>query len=84
MTQTDRRSGHPVGVSDLVVDTRPAVAADWQSDFVAELDSMSNAPLYDLFYADPPGPPDARDARLAVALIVVPWLLIGWLIWIWA
>ena len=84
MTQTDRRSELPVGVSDLVVDTRPAAAADWQVDFVAELDSMSNAPLFDLFYADPPGPPDAWDARLAIALIVVPWLLISSLIWIWA
>jgi hypothetical protein len=45
---------------------------------------MSNAPLFDLFYADPPGQADAWDARLAVALVVVPWFLIGWLIWIWA
>jgi hypothetical protein len=72
------------GVADLVVDARPAAAADWQADFVAVLDAMSNAPLFDLSYGEPPGQPDAWDAGLAVALIVIPWFLIGWLIWMWA
>ena len=84
MTQTDRRSELSAGVADLVVDTRPAAAADWQADFVAELDAMSNAPLFALSHGDPPGQPDAWDAGLAVALIVIPWLLVGWLIWMWA
>ena len=44
---------------------------------------MSNAPLFDLSYGDSTGPPDAWDAGLAVALFVVPWFLIGWLIWMW-
>ena len=83
MTQTDRRSELPAGVADLVVDARPAVAADWQADFLAELDAVSNAPLFDLSYGDPPGRPDALDAGLAVALIVVPWFLIGCLVWMW-
>ena len=83
MTQTDRRSELTAGVADLVVDARPAAAADWQADFVAELDAMSNAPLFDLSYGDSPGQPDAWDAGLAVALFVIPWFLIGWLIWMW-
>jgi hypothetical protein len=83
MMQTDRRSELSAGVADLVVDARPVVAADWQADFLAELDAMSNAPLFDLSCGDSPGRPDARDAGLAVALFVIPWFLIGWLIWMW-
>jgi len=42
--------------------------------------------LFDSLYymAPPPGPPDAVGALLSVALIVIPWLLIGWLIWMLA
>jgi hypothetical protein len=84
MTQTDRRSELAAGVADLVVDARSAAAADWQADFAAVLDAMSNAPLFDPSYGDPPGQPNAWDAGLAVALIVIPWFLIGWSIWMWA
>ncbi len=45
---------------------------------------MRNAPLFDLSHGDPPGQPDVWDAGLAVALIVIPWFLIGCLIWVWA
>ena len=51
---------------------------------VADLDSMGNPPLYGLWYAEAPGQAIDWGPVLGLALIVAPWFLIGWLIWMWA
>jgi hypothetical protein len=48
----------------------------WQADCVSVTEMNEQL--------SPPRPPDPLGAWLAVALIVIPWLLIGWLIWILA
>jgi hypothetical protein len=51
---------------------------------VADLESMGNAPLYGLCYGDPPGQAINWGPVLGLALIVAPWFLIAWSIWMWA
>ena len=51
---------------------------------VADLESMSNAPLCGLWYGDPPGQAIDWGPVLGLILIVAPWILIGWLISTWA
>jgi len=83
MTQTNR-SELVLGVPDLVLDPGPVGATDWQADFMAELESMSRAPLYGACGGDPSGQAIDWGPVLGLALILAPWFLIGWLIWMWA
>ena len=48
---------------------------------VADLVIDPGAPLYGLWYAEPPGQAIDWGPVLGLALIVAPWFLIGWLIW---
>jgi hypothetical protein len=57
-------------------------AAVVQFGFGWQADCMSGTEMNEQL--SPPRPPDALGALLGVALIVIPWLLIGWLIWILA
>ena len=50
---------------------------------VADLESMGNAPFCGLRYAEAPGQAIDWGPVLGLALIVAPWFLIGWLIWMW-
>jgi len=83
MTRADRRSELAEGVGDLVVDARPAVGAHWSGEVGELLASMSQSDLIGLYEDDLPGP-SYFWASLTIALVVVPWLLVGWLIWMWA
>ena len=82
MTQADRRSKLAEGVGDLVVDAWPAVGADRSGEVGGLLASMSQSHLIGLYEDDLPGL-SYIWASLTIALVVVPWLLIGWLIWMW-
>jgi len=83
MTHTDR-SELAVRVAGLVVDPGPAGATRWRADFMAEAESMSNAPLYRLRHVDAAGQAIDWGPVLGLALILAPWFLIAWLIWMWA
>ena len=45
---------------------------------------MSNAPLYRLRHVDAAGQAIDWGPVLGLALILAPWFLIAWLIWMWA
>ena len=81
MTHTDR-SELAVHVAGLVVDPGPAGATRWRADF--EWESVSNAPLYRLRDVDAGGQAIDWGPVLGLALILAPWFLIAWLIWMWA
>ena len=83
MTHTDR-SELAVGVAGLVVDPGPAGATRWRADFRAELESMGNDPLYGLRHVAAAGQTIDWGPVLGLALILAPWFLIAWLIWMWA